>query len=360
MNAANDLAPFSEPNVDQMERVASNPQVRFVVQWKQSRRWYPQSIFEGTRRYLVRPDTASGIRSQVVQDMGDAVDMGDPATLNAFIGWAQTFYPARRYALIVWNHGNGWLRSRQRQQAGRAFSYDDEFRTAIQLWQIPQALGNRTFDIVAWDASLMQMSEVVTELEGRAKYVVGSEESPPGAGYPYDLIFDKFRANPTLDTPVLARSFADGMIQRYGSGSERITQSVVDVSKMPSLQRAISNLGNTLRANRVALASVIQGVRNDAQAYSPRPDRVYRDLWHVADLFEARSGVTTIQTACRQVKSALAQAVIYERHNNSSPNSRGLSIDFSDAEAYNGYREDYERLRFSSQTSWNEWLQVAP
>ena len=36
INAANDLYQFSDLNMNQMEQVAGNNQVRFVVQWKQS------------------------------------------------------------------------------------------------------------------------------------------------------------------------------------------------------------------------------------------------------------------------------------------------------------------------------------
>ena len=34
--------------------------------------------------------------------------MGDPNTLVAFVQWATATYPANHYALILWDHGNGW------------------------------------------------------------------------------------------------------------------------------------------------------------------------------------------------------------------------------------------------------------
>lgn len=110
LNAANDLHPFATLNVNQMEKVAQNPDMRFVLQWKQSQAVFPGSSFDGTRRYLVKPDTTSSIVSELLQDMGSGIDMGDPDELHSFILWAKTNYPAERYCLVIWNHGNGWLR----------------------------------------------------------------------------------------------------------------------------------------------------------------------------------------------------------------------------------------------------------
>ena len=107
MNAANDLYPFSTLNMNQMEEVAGNPDVRFVVQWKQSQAVFPNSSFNGTRRYLARQDTSSSIVSELIQDLGADVDMGDPDELHNFIQWAKTNYPAERYVLVIWNHGFG-------------------------------------------------------------------------------------------------------------------------------------------------------------------------------------------------------------------------------------------------------------
>ncbi|MFQ3588130.1 MAG: clostripain-related cysteine peptidase, partial [Fimbriimonadaceae bacterium] len=216
MNAGNDLHPFATLNVNQMERVADNPDVRFVVQWKQTQQVWPASSFDGTRRILVRPDNTSAIVSEVIQDLGTGVDMGRAETLRDFIQWGKTYFPADRYVLVVWNHGNGWRRS-NRDLPSRAVSYDDQFGSSIQIWEMAQALGDNRFDIIAWDASLMQMIEVAYEVKDHADFVAGSEESPPGEGYPYHLVFAPFRNNPDLPTATLSKGFVDGMLQFYGN-----------------------------------------------------------------------------------------------------------------------------------------------
>lgn len=361
MNAANDLYPFSTLNMNQMESVAQNDDVRFIVQWKQSQSLYPGSSFNGTRRYLVRPDATGAIASDLIQNLGADVDMGRPQTMLDFINWAKTYYPADRYCLVVWNHGNGWRRRPADESwITRAVSYDDETGNAIQIWELAQAIGSNRFEILAWDASLMQMLEVAYEVEDQADYVAGSEESPPGEGYPYDLIFREFRDNPDASTALLAKEFVDGMLAVPGYASRKITQSVIDTSKLDALAVAVSALGTELNANSAALAALIPTVRNQAQSYSPTPSRVYRDLIDVCERIEVGTTIPSVDAACLAAKAAALDAIVWEGHNANSPGSRGIAIDFSSGATFGSSAGDYAQLKFGQLTQWDEWLAVAP
>lgn len=356
LNAANDLYRFSTLNVNQMESVAQNPDVRFVLQWKQSTSRYPGSTFDGTRRYLVKPDTSSTITSQLMQDMG-AVDMGRPETMQAFIRWCKTYFPADRYALVVWNHGNGWRRS---AELGRAVSYDDETGNAIQIWELQQAMGGELVDIFAWDASLMQMVEVATEVADHAKYVVGSEESPPGEGYPYDRVFSVFRDNPDVATGTLTKAFVDGMLAVPEYASRKITQSVVDTSRLQPLLVALDELAEAMIANREALATQVPLVRGQTQAYSQTFARYFRDIGDLCVNLEGMTTVPAVQAAAALVRARLGEAILWEGHNAFSPRSNGLSIDFSPASTFESDAANYALMRFAQQTRWDEWLRQAP
>lgn len=360
LNAANDLFPFSDLNVNQMEEVAQNPEVRFVIQWKQSQAVFPGSSFDGTRRYLARPDGSVNIASELVQDMGDGVDMGRPQTMLDFINWAKTFYPAQRYVLVVWNHGNGWRRRPEGQEAIRAVSYDDETGNAIQIWQLSQGIGSNVIDILAWDASLMQMLEVAYEIQDRCRYIAGSEESPPGEGYPYDSIFRVFRDNPDSSTVTLSKAFVDGMVNHPPYFNRKITQSVIDPTQLPALATAVDALSDELIANVGSLGTVIPAIRNAAQSYSDSGSRRYRDLYHLCQLMESQISIPAIQAAAANVRAAITAAMVWEGHNSNSPNSHGASIDFSSSTQFAGAAADYAQMRFAADTSWNEWLAIAP
>lgn len=364
MNAASDLHPASVLNMNQMESVAGNPQVRFVVQWKQSRARYPSSSFDGVRRYLVKPDSTNQIASELLEtDMVDgqgfSVDMGQADTLREFVLWGTANFPSDRTVLVLWSHGNGW--ARRPETEGRAFSYDDQYGTAIQLWQMPSALTGLGLDVIAWDASLMQQLEVAYEVRGLARYVVGSEESPPADGYPYDRVFRVFRDGPDKATNILCRAFVDGTLANPPYATRKITQSVIETSRLDALAAAVDTLGLELAANGGALVDAVPQVRSLAQSYSRNNVRQYFDLVDLCLRLESDSRVPgTVKGAAAAVRARVAEAVEYEGHNGQSPGSHGVSIDFSPSSTFGTLALDYSRLDLAKQTSWDEWLRIAP
>lgn len=359
MNAANDLQTFSNLNMNQMERVASNPDLRFVVQWKQFPAAFSGGLFNGTRRYLVKQDSSSNIGSELLQDMGTGVDMGSTTTLREFIQWGKANFPADRYCLIVWNHGNGWKRSRS-FDVTRAVSYDDERGTSIQIWDLNQALGSEQFDIIAWDASLMQMIECAYEVKDNARFVVGSEESPPGEGYPYDTIFAPLRDNPDLATRQFTKSFVDGMLGVPAYATRKITQSVLDTTQLQNYANAIGGLGSALKNAQPGVNGAITTARNTSQGYSVLANRVYLDVIDVCDKLQANTTDANVLNAIAAVRTAHGNAVVWEGHNSNSPRSNGVSIDFSSGTVISGSLTDYQRLKLAINTMWDEYLTTAP
>lgn len=375
MNAANDLDAFSTQNMIQMQKVAGVPaNVRFVVEWKQAAVAGQTPTFIGTRRYLVTPSSSNQMVSQVLQDLGTGVDMGNAQTMADFVNWGKTYFPATRYCVIVWNHGNGWAPGRARRihdMPTRGFSYDDDSGNHIDTWQLGQSLGTVQPDILAWDASLMQMLEVAYEARNQARFVVGSEESPPAAGYPYDTIFANFRDNPDDTTLNLSKTFVDGMMTAYGGQGTPITQSVIDTTQLPALATSTSSLADALIANKASLTNLVPFVRNTAEKYDdfgPPLNRLYRDLYDVCSILQNGGGgnppaPSPVITAAQNLQAAIVTAVPYQRHSVQSPNSHGVSIDFSQSADFlaNKYT-DYQQLSFGSDSNlhWMSWLTQAP
>ena len=99
-------------DVNEMELVGSNSQMNIVVQMDRYDRGFTgDGDWSDTRRYLIQQDNdLNHIASPVVQSIGEA-DMGDPQTLEDFVTWAIQNYPAKKYALIMSDHGGGWRRT---------------------------------------------------------------------------------------------------------------------------------------------------------------------------------------------------------------------------------------------------------
>jgi len=356
MNAASDLHPFSVLNVNQMESIAQNSDVRFVLQWKQTRDIYPNSSFDGTRRMLVKPDTTGAIASEVIQDMGTEVDMGDKATLTQFINWGKTNYPADRYGIVMWSHGNGWRRG---ERPSRAASYDDQTGNAIQIWELADAIGQDQFEFLAWDMSLMQMTEVAYEIKDSVDYVVGSEESPPGEGYPYDTVFSSWRDNPNASTRQLLQSFVTATLAVPEYANRKISQSVVETAQLTNLAAAIDTLSGSLIDNLAELGSTGPFLRANAQVFGT--GRPYYDLHHMCTLLKSRSEVPTIvKNNATAVQNAITAAVAWEGNNSLNPNANGLSIEFSSGQSFSPFAVDYGRMKLAQDTRWEQWLSQAP
>jgi hypothetical protein len=396
LNASNNLEPFSIENVNQMEQASYSSDVNIVVQWK---RWHGAGAaaqseinedhifdpadpdFDGTRRYWLHGRGGSGAYQQdMVQDMGSgpaggtslttvqSVDMGSPQVLRDFMTWGRANFPAQHFLVVLWNHGAGWEhRAVNRAAASRGISYDDANNSSIETWQLPDAFaGNPPVDEIAMDASLMQMAEVDDELKNVTSYVVGSEDSPPGDGYPYELWMGALTQNPNITAVDIGKSIVDTFGAWYtnnldSSGqSDSVTQSLVSTSALPALTQAIDNLGTVLFNDRVTYAQAFGVARENANQYAIENGTTiygeYKDLVQYVNLLEqSAAGAPGLQAAGDQVKNAVAQAVLDNIAIRGDSFSHGVSIYVPEP---GQYLTSFGNLTFATAAPhWAAWLQ---
>lgn len=361
LNAANNLQEFGPLNVNQMEKIGSTADVNIVVQWKQANcSSCGRPDWVGTRRYFITKDNdPSRVNSQLVQDLGANIDMGDWRELRNFIVWTQQHYPADRYALVIWNHGAGWRptrleRDRRLTPFPRSVSIDDSTGNEIQTWQLPQALSvTPRMDMVIFDASLMQMAEVAFEIRESAQVVVGSEESPPGEGYVYDTFLADLIANPNMTPAQFGTQIVNRTLDAYGSNGNN-TQSAIDLSKIHNVAEKVSAFASSLQAHISDSRQAMIDARNNARSYA-FPDN--KDLVDYADRIKSGTPAADLKAAADAVRQAVIAAVIAERHGNLSAGSHGLAIYVPSP--FN-YLSSYANLAFARATAWDEWLQNQP
>jgi hypothetical protein len=87
----------------------------------------------------------------------------------------------------------------------------------------------------------------------------------------------------------------------------------------------------------------------------------------VAKRVEAGTSISGVLTSIANLKTAAANAIVYEGHNPNSAGSTGLAIDFSPASTFNANDSlgnnravDYAKLKLAQDTQWNEYLTIAP
>ncbi|RYG15817.1 hypothetical protein EON82_25795, partial [bacterium] len=343
----------------QMERIASNPDVRFVFQWKQVRNVGGNSspLFSGTRRYVAKQDTGSGIASTLVEDLGNTVDMGDPDALRDFVAWGKTNYPSDHYALVLWNHGAGWMPTRGVRPPVRGISYDEDTGSYMDPWEVSQGLAGQKVDILAYDACLMQGAEDLLELSSHADYIVGSEENTPGPGYPYHTVFKPFVDSPDRAVPDLAKSLVTAFHTFYASGTYSdwaLHHSVLDCSQVPAFQFALDNFALSLTNN--SIGTLMNDVRNASTLIAPIDGYRYYDLDQIAEKTASLSTVPAVTTTANALRTAIANMTVLSQSNTEGAHMRGVSIEFSRSNRFNGYASDYANLRLSTLTHWDDFL----
>ena len=292
INAANNLQPDSLLNVAQMASVGSDNNLNIVIQWKQaSCTDCGQPSYFGTRRYLIKQHSAADVAaitkgnttSLDADRLPDPTsnnttnhqsDMGSYLTLQDFVRWGSSQFPADHLAVVVWDHGSGWRNvyrtagKNRLASAKRAVSQDNDTNNEIETWETPTALSGtaQPLDMLIVDCSLEMMAEVAYEVRNSARIMVGSEESPPGAGYPYDVWLSALKASGT-DPCNVGNSVLTTFIAAYPSESD-ITQAVVDLSKMSTVATSLDAFGNSLLAHVSDQTTVIANARANAQSYA--------------------------------------------------------------------------------------------
>jgi hypothetical protein len=233
MDGDNNLEPFALRDMDEMERAIPTKGMEVVVLIDRADGFTQQEgDWKDARVYRVTPNRDEGVGSTLIASPGE-VNMGDPAVLEGFVSSAMKAFPAKRYALILWDHGGGWITHVTDDDApGSPGNFDKldlpELRTALE--GALEGTGVEKLDIVGFDMCLMAQLETAFEIGDIARYMVGSQATEPGDGWPYESVLPLF-TKPTSSAKEVAR----GIVKVYGdfyipAGEPIATQSAFDLS----------------------------------------------------------------------------------------------------------------------------------
>lgn len=395
-----DLEPFGIIDFNEMETVGSNSDVQIIVQMDRVPGYdNSNENWTDTRRFrVVQDNNTNTISSPVLQNLGE-VNMGDPQELKNFIVWATTNYPAQHYALILWNHGGGWQKDGskgklnemiQRLQQNQKIDGNNPhevvlssgsseiqypsnpflngygpFRDVVFDQTDNDHLGNaeigdalaaagKNIDIMAFDACLMGMIENSYQLRDVAQIMVGSEETEPGDGWPYNTILSELKNNPAMNAETLAAS----IVAKYGAsyaGEPKITQSAVRIAQMVTVAEKLDAFCNAVIDNNQVWNQIDQARENTERFTVPE----HRDLSHFMKNVKQLINDNTINTTATEVINAITGAVIQNYVGSGFPESKGVAIYFPDKTNYNsGYGLGNYNIDFPANTKWVDFLQA--
>lgn len=354
VNAKNDLEYFGLADLNEMERAGSSEKINVVAELGRLAIYDDgDGGWAGVRRYLVQKDEApKAITSPVLETL--TADMGDWRHLAEFGKWAKKKFPAKRYMLVVWNHGSGWDKSR-RAAGGRGISYDYGSGNHINTPQLAAALKEMgKVDVLAFDACLMQMAEVVYEVKDLADYVVGSEETEPGPGYPYDTFLDGLLAEPAMVPEKLSKLLVDAYHAYYDPrpGSAAM-QSAVRTSAMSEFLELVNGW----------VEAVMAGGEKDAVNAAVRAAQRFdavdnKDLYDFLRLAAKESKKPEIKRRSLELMDFLSGRLVlsHKAAGTNYADSHGLAVFLP---AYH-YDENYDELRWARDSRWDEFIDWYP
>lgn len=399
MAGNNSLSDAADNDLAEMRKVGSTDDVQVLA-------FVAQSRLSGTaQRFKVEKD-GRGEKAETLRD----VDSGDPQTVVDFIRWGLKKASARRYAVVLWNHGGGWspndftqLYAQVRQARGeaapdlcfrremnhravqpiaraffatsvkkildlpsekaRAICCDDGSGHSLDTIELGRVLElakkevGRKIDLMGMDACLMSTLEVAYEVRDTAGVVVGSEETEPGAGWDYAALLQDLAANPAMDGKELAQKAVARYIESYKRSQSQwpVTQSAFDASRIEDVCRAVDGLEEALRPQLGANWSKLLS----AQRASLMPERALSlvDLASLCRNLTADSLGAGVKDAAQGVLDALKPggSVIAEGHlGREVEGCGGVSVYMpGPLESVSPY---YKDLSFSKRHRWDQLL----
>ena len=373
----------------EMKRVGSTAGVNVVAE-------FDSASGRGAKRYVLRK--GGPLAADVVASLG-RLDTGDPACLLDFIRWGVARCPAERYALVLWNHGQGWddtdvyaaerhrslrrlaggrirhalfrppvrrlLNSAIRKSEDRAILLDDDakdFLDNVELKRVlaaaAKAVGGK-LDLLGMDACLMSMAEVGYQVRESAAVLVGSEQTEPGYGWPYDKVLGALAKHPEMGSRDLGALIVREYLASYEAG-DGVTHSACDLARADGLAAAVKALAETLTAalREPLMRHRMLVARTRVQSYEI-PDNV--DLADFCALLADLAPNTAVATRCEDVLRAVgtgaeggAAGYVLAQGSKGADlrNSRGVAVYFPTRTV----SPLYARLDWAKATGWGRFL----
>ena len=320
--ADNNLEPFAIPNLMQMASVGSGPGLDIEAFIDRSPKYSEEPIgnlgnWSGAK--VVRVEKGSFTEEQ---NLGN-VDSGVSGTLANFISSAAKRHPSDKLALIIWDHGAGWLGS----------GLDEQTNHMLSLPQLQQALqsglkgaGKAKFEMLGFDACLMSNTAVLGTLAPLANWITASAELEPGHGWDYSALGGI--AGGGGSGADLGKAIANAY-QAYATSqntSSTISLAVVNSAKVPALTNAVNGAANALTGAGQAIAPTVATSRSSVLGYGRNPDPKLD--FNLVDVGALASSLADTNAQSAPVAAATQAAVAYKVVGPGLPGASGVSLYF--------------------------------
>ena len=382
-HADHNLTPALMEDLLEMEQAGSSDHFNIITQtdintkaratklWKLKHKVNPDD-FDGITRLLIGPDTdgkPNTLNSSIVERYPEENNMDSPDELKNFVDWSVENYPAKRYGLVLWNHGGQFIGYGGDTQNGTL-----KHGKGLTCGQIREALlsslneGNiHKFDFIGFDTCLMGATEVIADFHDLCEIYFACAELDYGDGWDYDNTLNYLKSNPEIDI----RSFALNEVQiwdeHHSYSSMDKTHKVhaaFDMEKYDEFAVSFQEFSLLLNDYAKLADNEIAKLRAEATHYSVSSRSNAKSPTHFIDLGDLVDKVATtvmgddaLKSAAQELSAKIKQMVIAKAVGSERLNVSALSIAYPhNTEDWNQkYKKLYEKISFVSTEVGSQW-----
>lgn len=357
-------------DLKEMMSATLSDNVNVVVQTGGAKKWHNSFVSADTaQRFIIKDNQA-----QLVQNNLGQLDMTDGDTLEDFINYCSTNYPANRNMLILWDHG-----------CGPVYGFGgDEYQSSydmLTLDEMQTALKNSDvlFDFIGFDACIMGSLEIAYAISDYADYLIASEDFESGYGWQYKNWLTMLGENSSIDTPTLSKTLIDDFIRDSGKGKSSGILTLIDLTFTKLLFNAWTDF---------AYSAKDKLLENNYTFDFHRSDRALKSIFgydfnsgneqysynitdfSATDLMAVASTIDTEES--QALTSAVGLAVVYSASTDEDKSMTGIhvTLPYNDEELYQAQEYIYSLCGFpkeyieflgefvysnSSDYSWDSW-----
>lgn len=201
------------------------------------------------------------------------VDTGDWRRVAAFARWAKAAYPARRYAFVIFGHGNGFFDPKKPSNKNTLQDTDTHNYVTVPEMRLLMEEAGR-MDIFVMESCLMQMAETAWQVKDHTDVIVGSSELMWSVGYDLAGLIRQLDAAPAIPAPDLGAWLAEGYVSRVKAVGKSGHASVLLTDKLPVFAEKLDSWADavmSLKDRRLLYPALANVARFDIFGFTAAP-----------------------------------------------------------------------------------------
>ena len=274
----------------------------------------------------------------------DYSSMGKSSTLQTFMEYGLKRYPAKKTALVLWNHGGGL----------QGVCFDEKTNDGLTATEVTNAVGNalhtcgkdgEKLEWIGYDACLMAVQDIAELNSQYFNYMVASQQLESGTGWVYNEWLDDVYANE--ETPVILQSICDSFIKDndYPGYANDQTLAYFDLSCAFEYKEAWEDMAVAL-GNKLSFSNQddFNDLIDDCHCFGDDAAVAY-GLVDVKDFIDKldTSEFKVSEEIMNALRDSFDNFVAYSAKGNEAGNANGLSMYWTIdryTSWYNSYTED--------------------